>query len=184
VKGKFGGKGKGAPKAAARATPAEEPEEAEAKPAKPAKPAKEKARKEKAAVAASAEPVVARPAKSTVPFVCSECYEEFLIPASYAQEMVSCPECLHVGKRPDADFLRTIHVHKSGEKKSFALAMGVGAVLLVLLLALMWTISPYGPGTSGDSTIPMVLLGASALLTLAFIWLIVRFEGNRWEVYF
>jgi len=37
--------------------------------------------------------------RGSVAFVCSECYEEFILPASYSKEMVTCPECQHVGKR-------------------------------------------------------------------------------------
>lgn len=125
---------------------------------------------------------------SSVAFVCSECYEEFLIPASYSHEIVSCPECLHVGKRSDEDFLRTVIRHKADERKSQALACGAGVLLLVLILALLYVTSPFtlsaGGGKKPDSTILYGLLGASALVGIVFAWLTVRAEKNRWEVYF
>jgi hypothetical protein len=161
------------------ATEAEvEIETVEVKKEKVAKPKKERAPKERP---------VALPAgaRGSITFVCSECYEEFLIPSSYSQEMVSCPECLHVGKRPDDEFLRTVHLHKSGEKRSFLSAVVVGALLFAIAIALMWMNTPYGaPQAGSDSTFSFALLGAAGLLTVILVWLVVRFEGNRWEVYF
>ncbi|HVR75603.1 MAG TPA: hypothetical protein VMT52_14805 [Planctomycetota bacterium] len=135
-----------------------------------------------------ARPAAAAGSRGSVAFVCSECYEEFLIPASYSHEIVSCPECLHVGKRSDEDFLRTVIRHKADERKSQALACGAGALLLVLILALLYVTSPFtlsaGGGKKPDSTILYGLLGASALVGIVFAWLTVRAEKNRWEVYF
>jgi hypothetical protein len=153
-----------------------------------AAPAKQRARKDKkkAKEKPAKEPAprpVAAGARGSITFVCSECYEEFLIPSSYSQEMVSCPECLHVGKRPDDEFLRTVHLHKAGEKRSFLSAVAVGAVLFVVATALVWFNTPYGAEGAGAS-LSMPLLGAAGLLTVILIWLVVRFEGNRWEVYF
>jgi hypothetical protein len=148
-----------------------------------AKPPKERKSKEKP----PKEKPVAVPAgagRGSITFVCSECYEEFLIPSSYSQEMVSCPECLHVGKRPDESFLRTVHLHKAGEKRSFFSAVIVATLLLVTVVALLWMNTPYGPAGAAGGTLSLALLGGSALLTAILIWLVVRFEGNRWEVYF
>jgi len=126
--------------------------------------------------------------RGSVAFVCSECYEEFLLPSNYSQEMVSCPDCLHVGKRPDSDFLRTVNLHKAGERKSFLIAIGAGVLLFVLLLATVWFTSgmylSQHQGKGLDKNVIMALLGGSALLTIVFLWLVVRAEGNRWEVYF
>jgi hypothetical protein len=162
------------------------------KPLKPAKKEKQakKGKEEKAPrkpPKERAERPVALPAgaRGSITFVCSECYEEFLIPSSYSQEMVSCPECLHVGKRPDDEFLRTVHLHKAGEKRSFLSAIVVGALLFAVALALAWTHTPYGAGQADSGgTLSLALLGAAGLLTVILIWLVVRFEGNRWEVYF
>ncbi len=147
----------------------------------PGKAGKEAAEKEKL------RPAAAVTSRGSVAFVCSECYEEFLLPANYSQEMVSCPECLHVGKRPDEDFLRTVNRHKAGERKSLAMAIAAGAILLTLVLALLWLTSDmYIAQHKGqpDKNVVLGLLGGSALATLIFAWLTVRFEGNRWEVYF
>ena len=144
------------------------------------KKAKEKAAaEEKVAVAAAVR------STGSIPFVCSECYEEFLISSSYPHEMVSCPECLHVGKKPDADFIRTIHVHKAGEKRSLFAAVACGILLAFVALALVWLNAPgAGADKAPDGTTNMALLGLGGLLIVCLLWLVARFEGNRWEVYF
>lgn len=136
-----------------------------------------------------AKPVPAAPLKGSVRFICSECYEEFLLSSTYSAETVTCPECLHVGKRPDDDFLRTVNVHKTGEKKSLAMTIIVGAVLVAAILFLIFIRSPFcnleiAAQQQTLHTWTMGLLGLSGLLALILIWLLTRFEKNRWEVYF
>jgi hypothetical protein len=125
--------------------------------------------------------------RSGVPFICSECYEEFVLPSTYSRETVTCPECLHVGKRPAEDFLRTVTVHKAGEKSAFKLALMSTYFFLVSALLLIWIASPYSSAViqdEGRSTGTMILLilvvGSAGLL----IWASSRYEKNRWEVYF
>jgi hypothetical protein len=170
-------------------------EEAEARPksaasgrglrAPPAKFGRKAPREKKKA---APRPVAAGPAKrGSIPFVCSECYEEFLLPNNYSKETVSCPECLHVGKRPDEDFVRTVTLHKAGEQRALATALMAGTGLILVVLFLIWLRSPYDTlkldtGTLQNTTYG--LLGLSALLVALLMWLVARFEGNRWEVYF
>ncbi len=122
----------------------------------------------------------------SIGFVCSECYEEFLLPASYSQETVCCPECLHVGKRPDADFLRTVNRHKAGERRALALAIASGVFVVGLVLYLLWLTSDMYVVAHGkpEKNFVMGLLGGSAILTAIFVWLSVKSESNLWEVYF
>jgi hypothetical protein len=145
-------------------------------------PKSAKASKEAARPAAMA----SRPkTRGALTFICSECYEEFLLPPNFSKEMVSCPECLHVGKRPEEDFLRTVSLHKSNEQRSFLAALVAGAVVALLLLFLLWLKLPGGkPSDAPSAALVYGLLGASALGVALFVWLIVRFESNRWEVYF
>jgi len=125
--------------------------------------------------------------KSGIPFICSECYEEFVLPSTYARETVTCPECLHVGKRPAEDFLRTVTVHKAGEKGAFKLALMAAYGFLVSALLLMWIVSPYSVSViqgEGRSTGTMILLILAVGSVIALIWAANRYEKNRWEVYF
>lgn len=133
--------------------------------------------------AAPKEPKSSGVGAGAITFVCSECYEELLLSPKHSQDVVTCPECLHVGKRPDDDFLRTVRMHKSGEQRSFLAAVVCGTILAVLIVALFWTHSPYTTQAPADN-LTLGLLGGAGILTLVFLWLIWRFEGNRWEVYF
>ncbi|MGQ9592675.1 MAG: hypothetical protein ACUVYA_20555, partial [Planctomycetota bacterium] len=133
-------------------------------------------------------PKAAGPAKmrGTITFICSECYEELVLPSQFSEELISCPECLHVGKRPDDDFLRTVRMHKAGERRSFVAAIAAGALLVVVLLALLYFRSPDYLATHGSPSEGLTygLLGSAGVLGALLIWLTVRAEGNRWEVYF
>ena len=156
------------------------------------KPKKEKAPK----VAKPAKPAKAPRKRATPPprvsgrayaFVCSECYDEYLLPTSYSEETVTCPECLHVGRKPDDNFLRTVAMHKAGEQKTgFAVAL-CGILMFLSIFGLIWINTAGGSdmvSASSHQAVSYGLMGASALLGILFLWLLVRFEGNRWEVYF
>ena len=114
-------------------------------------------------------------------FTCSECYAEFILPANFSEETLSCPECLHVGKRPDDDFLRTVLIHKGQEKKLLAITAGVAGLFFVVVLMFIWQTSPY---VATASISPMAFLGISGVLLIALLALLTRYEANRWEVYF
>lgn len=139
-------------------------------------PAK-KARGAKARLAAAPR----APRGASCQFVCSECYAEFILPANFSEETLSCPECLHVGKRPDQDFLRTVLIHKGQEKKSLAITAGVAGLLFVLAVLLIWQTSPY---VATASIPPVALLGIGGVLLIALLVLLAKYEANRWEVYF
>ncbi len=123
-------------------------------------------------------------------FVCSECYTTISLPVSYSQEQVTCPECFHVGKKPDESFLNTVGMHKSGERSSILITTLVGVLMVVALFAVVYLRTPYGaasfPDMQGDdlSTWTMALLGGGGLLTIIFLVLLWRSENNRWEAYF
>ncbi len=115
-------------------------------------------------------------------FVCSECYAEFILPANFSEETLSCPECLHVGKRPDEDFLRTVLIHKGQEKKWLAITAGVAVLFFAVALMLIWQTRPYAGATTASS--PMAFLAIGGVLLIALLALLTRYEANRWEVYF
>lgn len=122
-----------------------------------------------------------RPVKrgASCKFVCSECYAEFILPANFSEETLSCPECLHIGKRPDEDFLRTVLIHKSQEKKSLAMTAGVAVLFALSALVVIWQASPF---TASEPS--AILMGISGVLLIALFVLLARYEANRWEVYF
>jgi len=139
--------------------------------------------------------VAARAAEKSAPvkirgalqFICSECYAEFNLPSSFSSETLTCPECLHIGKRPDEGFLRTVIQAKAKEKSSFTTAVAVGVALFVIFGFLIWLRSDYCTlelAADQKKTWTLGLLGGGGVLTLVFFYLLARFEKNRWDVYF
>ena len=117
-------------------------------------------------------------------FVCSECYEEFSVPTETLKQSdsVTCPDCLHVGKRPDDEFLGTVLIHKGQESRLRMLALVVAAAFVVAGGVLVYSVSPYA---SGEPLLPKeALLGICGLLFLALMGALWKYESNRWEVYF
>jgi len=131
----------------------------------------------------------APPKGRTLTFVCSECYTEVSVAANHSEERVTCPDCLHVGKKPDDNFLRTVSLHKSGERKKTVLTTLVGFLMVLSFLALVYMRSAY-PVAAGEfatedlETWTMVFLGAGGVFSILFMILLFNFEKNRWEVYF
>lgn len=142
------------------------------------KPAREKKIKPRKAVAAPR----GKSGGERIAFICSECYEDFVLTGSEVQDSITCPECLHVGKKPDDDFLRTVRMHKQGERSSLVVAAVTLLLALLAALGFIWVASPHSEST--DENLRLILLGATALLVVAGLALTVRYEKKRWEVYF
>ena len=160
--------GKSSKQKAPKAKNSKPKEEKKAKPAKKKEPKAPKAR--------------TAPSTGSCRFVCSECYSEFLLPSTFSKDALTCPECLHVGKRPDQDFLRTVLIHKSQERQSLLMAFATGGVFLAASALLIWQVSPYANGA--QLVPPMILTLVAVGLLAVFLFLAYRFESNRWEVYF
>jgi len=148
---------------------------------------KPKAKKEKKAKAAKPKKQPKAPRASggsagNIQFICSECYEEFSLTRSEMDETLTCPECLHVGKRPEEDFLRTVRMHKVGEKRSLTMAALCFIVMVASFVGITWALTPSGEESAG-SMLP-ILGGVGALALIGAIFLGIRYEKNRWEVYF
>jgi hypothetical protein len=129
----------------------------------------------------------ARVPQGRIPFICSECYEEFFLPATYSRDTVTCPDCLHVGKRPADDFLRKVTLHKGEEKKAFSLALVLSEALAVVTAIFLWSISPFQMPQLLQDNRANVQMGSgilAALLILGLILAAAKYEKNRWEVYF
>ena len=116
-------------------------------------------------------------------FVCSECYAEFMLPGSFSQDALTCPECLHVGKRPDEDFLRTVLIHKGQERNILTLTSAAGGGFVLAALLLIWQAAPHAHG-SAELIPTSILRWGVGILLLALLVLVYRFEKSRWEVYF
>lgn len=148
-----------------------------------------KKRKEKAKKPPKAKPAKEKKAAAPRPvstsgacrFVCSECYAEFMLPGSFSQDALTCPECLHVGKRPDQDFLRTVLTHKGQERTKLTMTVAASVAFLASALLLIWQTSSHSTAEVVPSSVLLPLVG---VLLLVLIGLAYTFEGSRWEVYF
>jgi hypothetical protein len=152
-----------------------------------------KAKAKAKATAAAAKPKRERKAppprtRGGIPFICSECYEEFVLPATYARETVTCPECLHVGKRPADNFLEKVNLHKTAEKRALTKSLIFAEMLVVGAVVLMWLLSAYSASTfTSESTRGNAVMGIGALVVVLIgllAWSISQYEKNRWEIYF
>ena len=70
--------------------------------------------------------VVGNTGGQLVTFICAECYEDFTLDSSRMGDTLTCPECLHVGKRPQDNFLSQVSETKGREKKILLIAAIVG----------------------------------------------------------
>lgn len=83
-----------------------------------------------------------------IDFICSECYSVLALSATYSEEIVTCPECFHVGKKPDDSFLRTVSTAKAGEgKKALALAL-LSCLMVICFSGVVFLNSAYGDAAS------------------------------------
>lgn len=77
-------------------------------------------------------------------FICSECYSVLALSATYSEEIVTCPECFHVGKKPDDSFLRTVSTAKAGERKKAMVLTLLSCLLIVSFSGIVFLNSAYG----------------------------------------
>ncbi len=155
--------------------------------AAPKKAAKKPAKKAPAKPKAARPPRPQRAGGGRIHFICSECYEEFTLSASQMSETLTCPECLHVGKRPQENFLVTVNGTRGRERRILALAALLVLLALVAGIGLVMLLSPHhGVLTSalGEDTALYVVGGALGLFFLVGLVLSIQYERNRWEVYF
>ena len=64
--------------------------------------------------------------------------------ATYSEEIVTCPECFHVGKKPDDSFLRTVSTAKAGERKKAMVLTLLSCLLIVSFSGIVFLNSAYG----------------------------------------
>ena len=81
-------------------------------------------------------------------FICSECYSVLALSATYSEEIVTCPECFHVGKKPDDSFLRTVSTAKAGEGKKALVLTLLSCLMVVCFSGIVFLKSAYGDAAS------------------------------------
>ncbi len=97
-------------------------------------------------------PVSPAPAKAAggkrLDFICSECYSVLALSATYSEEIVTCPECFHVGKKPDDSFLRTVSTAKAGEGKKALVLTLLSCLMVICFSGVVFLNSAYGDAAS------------------------------------
>ncbi len=81
-------------------------------------------------------------------FICSECYSVLALSATYSEEIVTCPECFHVGKKPDDSFLRTVSTAKAGEGKKALVLTLLSCLMVICFSGIVFLSSAYGDAAS------------------------------------
>ncbi|MFP6632411.1 MAG: hypothetical protein VCD16_07225 [Planctomycetota bacterium] len=81
-------------------------------------------------------------------FICSECYSVLALSATYSEEIVTCPECFHVGKKPDDSFLRTVSTAKAGEGKKALVLTLLSCLMVICFSGIVFLNSAYGDAAS------------------------------------
>ncbi len=114
--------------------------------------------------------------------LCSECYSEFTLnPKAEAGSKITCPSCMHMGEVAESDVMAQISIAKRQEGSWLRFGLISGIVLAALSLT-------YGALVARDpnlsSGITYGLIGAMALFLVGAIYSAVRYESNRYEVYF
>jgi hypothetical protein len=123
-------------------------------------------------------------------FICSECYEEFSLAAANMKDSLTCPECLHVGKKPAEDFIQKARAIRAREKKYLTLATVFALVAGLFAIAGVMLLSPHADkvrnllGGDDPSMANMVVGGGFGLFAILVLVFSVQYEKNRWEVYF
>ena len=81
-------------------------------------------------------------------FICSECYSVLALSATYSEEIVTCTECFHVGKKPDDSFLRTVSTAKAGEGKKAMVLTLLSCLMVICFSGVVFLNSAYGDAAS------------------------------------
>ena len=151
---------------------------------KKAKTIKEKAKKKQRAAKPKARKAPARMG-SQIHFICSECYEEFNLSAKNMKETLTCPECLHVGKKPQEDFLLKVKQTKGREKKILLMASLMAILAGVAGLGVITQLTAHADLIPLEGDMATYALGGGlAVFFLLSLILSIQYERNRWEVYF
>ena len=127
------------------------------------------------------------PRGKTLTFVCSECYTEISVSAQLSEDRVTCPDCLHVGKKPDDNFLHQVSMAKGREKSSVVLTTFIALLMIASFAMLAYVRSAWGApeySTEDLQTWTVGTASAGGVFTILFMILLWKSEGNRWEVYF
>ncbi|MFN0057189.1 MAG: hypothetical protein ACKVX7_01920 [Planctomycetota bacterium] len=145
--------------------------------------ARKPAAKKKVAAPAAAPRSISTSGGTSYAVTCSECYSEFRFRSGAGAKRITCPECLHLGEVGQSDAMAQIAQVKKGEQGAMLLALVPGIVMTILGFVYIWLVSRTDSPPI-DAGLNYGLLGGLAVLLIVTIALSVKYENNRYEVYF
>lgn len=126
---------------------------------------------------------VSRPTgHSLIPVVCSECFEELAFDTGVKTDVLTCPVCEHTANRPDDATLHRIESLRSAERTNLM----IGLVLTMLSGSSLgiWHFLLGNPANAHNGGLFWGPIGVFFLLVMVLCVFSVKYEGNRYEVYF
>ncbi|MGE0710953.1 MAG: hypothetical protein AB7N76_28255 [Planctomycetota bacterium] len=114
--------------------------------------------------------------------VCSECFGEFAFDTGVRSDTLECPICGHVSNRPDDGTLHKVSSLSKAEKTNFMITFILAVVSVGGFAA--WAVIQRNPLNSDDNGLYWGPLGTAGLAALILMFLIPKYEKNRWETYF
>lgn len=117
-----------------------------------------------------------------IPVICSECFEDFSFDTSVKSDTLTCPVCEHSAARPDDGTLHRIHSLRKAEQTNYLITM----VLTIVgsLAFAIWGVVQTNPANAADDAMFWGPIGVAGLAALVLMGFVVKYEGNRWEMYF
>lgn len=125
----------------------------------------------------------AAPLRRAVRVICSECYEEFRLNAEFDGESLTCPDCRHTGNRPEEGFIAKVRQHQASEQMSLIMAVAA-AVLFLGTAAALVLVNSFKARPTVDPNINYAIVFVALILLFVLGYAAVRYERNRWDVYF
>ncbi|MCA8960775.1 MAG: hypothetical protein KDC38_09690 [Planctomycetes bacterium] len=120
--------------------------------------------------------------------ICSECYAEFSLSSNQPASKITCPECMHMGEIATSDVMGQIALAKNAEKGWLLKAIIPTLLLFFGGFAYLWMIMSKGRENEMISALGDGLnygfIGGLAILAIIVIAMAIKYEGNRYDVYF
>ena len=125
------------------------------------------------------------PRGKTYEIICSECYTSYAYSQAASADSISCPECLHVGTVGANDVMSKIAIAKSTEGGNL-LKAAIPAVLF-FVIGVVWTgmlATKAAASTNLEASTNWIFGGVLAVLFIVTLAFALKYESNRYEVYF
>jgi hypothetical protein len=117
-----------------------------------------------------------------IPVICSECFEELAFDTGVKSDTLTCPVCEHTAARPDDATLARIESVRKAEKTNLTIGLALSGLSAAAMVA--WQALMTNPVNAHEGGLFWGPLGLFFLLVLVLAIFSVKYEGNRFDVYF